>query len=1108
MAVINYAEYFDLDGFNKAIKDLETTNKEFSNSVLSLNKEIKVSYNGIKAELKDWLDFLSKFNVSQRNSGTILAEVGAESQKQIARFKEQEKAMQGLTQVQDLSRASLKELKAALKELERQYSELGGASAELNAKKAALAAESRRVREQIDLQKTALKATKQVVDDAAGSYNAMNKEAKSILRELKAMPNAFDATTGKINQNNAAAVELQTRYLSLDKSLKSVDAGLGMFYRNVGNYKSGFSGLSNSVNQITREFPAFSNSVQTGFLAISNNLPIFFDELQRANAQIKELQAQGQKVPGLFATLGKSILSFNSLLSLGVTLLTVFGKDIADFADRLMSSANKVDVFAESVNSLKEAYKSSEYKKVVSDVNELKSAVNLAKQGFIDKKDVVNKYNETLGKTAGVVTTLSEVEDKLTSKAQDIIDFTLLKARANIVLAKAAEAAGNAEIRALEGPSFQDKLLGFMNTISGPAGLANLNSENLSKDISSQLNRGILGAKIDAKALRDLFEKLDAEASEFARKKGLNILGNSKIDKAAENKALNDYRKSLDDRQKLLKETFDKEILDAQSLLDQKIISEVEFQDKKYQATVNYTRLATEEELKINSVGFKAREDKLAEFDNFRKAAGNEYLKTLISEDAKALEFKKGAIQTEADFKIESLKDEQRYVLSNQNLTNAERLKLEIDYQNQIDEIAIQAILDRAALEVDIAKKTDLLKQASTLRRGVDNRNAFTGAVAGPQAQAQDDSDILARELQRKKLFNILTVQEEIRVTEEIINIKKAAGIKTLEDEEKLNQLRKRQQDEILSYLKDSASQIGGIFGGPYDALFNSLIDGFQKVKNTGKITFQEIGQFAKASADAYTASYKQGLDEQIRALQVQKQVELEAAGNNASARAAIEAKYLREQAVLNRKKAKADRDNALFQIAINTAMGVSSAASSVFTLPLIPGIIAIGAIQAALVLSRKIPQFKKGTENSPEGPAIVDDGGGPELIIGPDGRIREIGGNGPRLTYLEKGSKVKTAEETKRLLSDPYGRFNRELADMQRSTKVLTDLKQAEAIHIMSKAMANSGMDEKVITAAFERAIKNIPIHQTLIDRHGERLRVKEGENTTTYLNSFKIGR
>ena len=1113
MSLINYSEYFDLDGFNKALKDLETTNKEFGNSVLSLNREIKTSYNGIKEDLKGYLDILSKFNVNQRDAGSRLSEYSAESQKLVTRFKQQEEAMQALIQVQDLSKASLVELKNASKQLQQNYSILGGSTEDLNAKKAALAEESRRVYAAIKQQEAALKSTKKVVDEAAGSYNALNKEALSILQQLKAIPNAFDATTGKINQNNKAAVDLQDRYIKLNNTLKSIDAGLGNFQRNVGNYKSGFSGLSNSVNQITREFPAFSNSIQTGFLAISNNLPIFFDELQRANAQIKELQAQGQKVPGLFATLGRSILSFNSLLSLGVTLLTVFGKDIVEFSANLLQGAKTIDAAAVSLDALKKGFEGSEYKKAITDVNELKTAIGLAKDGFIDKEDVVKKYNETIGKTVGLVGSLEEAERELNEKADAYIQFTLLKAAANAALQKSAEdaAKGQIDIR-----KRTEEFFGIGGKLG--AGVFKAFTDGIG-GVSEGLNNALLNIQLQSADLNqrnskiglDIFEDFQKKAAKIAKDNGFNFLGNNKEDKAAETKALNDYKRLLDGRQKALKETFDKEVLDAQTLLDQRIISEVEFQDKKYQAAVKFTRAAADEETQQNNVGFKARLDKLAEFENFRKAASNEYLKTLVSEDAKAVELRKTAIQTEADFRIESLKDAQRYELSNQRLTNAERVRLEVDYQNQIDEISIKSILDRAALEVDIAKKTALLKQATDLRRNVTNRTSFAENVSIPQAEANDQIKALERVLQKRKTLGIATVQDELLTAAKILEIRKNANLNTEADEVRVFELKKRLQDEIIGYLRRTAEDAAGFLGAPFRAVFDDISEAFRKLRNDGRITFEDIANFASDSANVAAFVFKNGIDQQIRASQFQKETELAAVGNNLAARSAIEAKYSRQQAALNRKKAVADRDNALFQIGINTSAAVikSVEASPItFGMPWAGYALAVGALQAALVLSRKIPEFKGGTEYSPEGPAIVDDGDGPELIIGPDGRIREIGGKGPRITYLERGSKVKTAAETKRLLSDPNSQAAKELSFLKASANSMADYRQNESILIMSKAFERSGMDEKVITSAFERAIRKIPIHQTIIDRYGERKRIIDGENTTTYLNNFRISR
>ena len=50
-----------------------------------------------------------------------------------------------------------------------------------------------------------------------------------------------------------------------------------------------------SMAQIARELPSLAMGPQMFFLAISNNLPIFTDELARARKEYDELQKSGKK---------------------------------------------------------------------------------------------------------------------------------------------------------------------------------------------------------------------------------------------------------------------------------------------------------------------------------------------------------------------------------------------------------------------------------------------------------------------------------------------------------------------------------------------------------------------------------------------------------------------------------------------------------------------------------------------------------------------------------------------------------------------------------------------------------------------------------------------
>jgi len=232
---------------------------------------------------------------------------------------------------------------------------------------------------------------------------------------------------------------------NLHTQLLAIDQSVGRSQRNVGNYRSGFNGLSNSVQQLTREFPAFTYSVQTGFMALSNNIPIFFDQIRQTRMEIAALRAQGQQVPGLFKQLAASIFSWGTALSIGITLLTVYGKEIGEFITAIFNGKKALDSFAESQKVLGEALKQGDYAGAVKNITELRTNIELAKNGFIDKDNVVKQYNETIGKTTGEVKTLEQAEKKLAENADDYIKMTLYKAAAQLALQEAAKKAVEAQ---------------------------------------------------------------------------------------------------------------------------------------------------------------------------------------------------------------------------------------------------------------------------------------------------------------------------------------------------------------------------------------------------------------------------------------------------------------------------------------------------------------------------------------------------------------------------------------------------------------------------------------------------------------------------------------
>jgi hypothetical protein len=162
-------------------------------------------------------------------------------------------------------------------------------------------------------------------------YNKVQQKLNVLSNEYKALA-VQKELTGKLTDKEAQRYDfLQGKIQKYDATLKAVDATMGKYTRNVGNYASGFSPLNNSVAQLTREMPAFTYSVQTGFMALSNNIPIFTDAIGNAIKQNKELAAQGQPTTSVLKQLAGAFLSWGTALSVGITLLTVFGKEIGEF---------------------------------------------------------------------------------------------------------------------------------------------------------------------------------------------------------------------------------------------------------------------------------------------------------------------------------------------------------------------------------------------------------------------------------------------------------------------------------------------------------------------------------------------------------------------------------------------------------------------------------------------------------------------------------------------------------------------------------------------------------------------------------------------------------
>lgn len=162
-------------------------------------------------------------------------------------------------------------------------------------------------------------------------YSKVDQKLSNMVKEYRDLAVRKELNIKLTEKENSRMDFLATKITKYDQALKATDANSGRFQRKFGDYASGFNTLNNSVNQLTREMPAFANSMQTGFMAISNNLPMFFDEISKLKKANIELAKSGEPTKNVFKSLSSAIFSTSSLLSIGVTLLTVYGAKMIDF---------------------------------------------------------------------------------------------------------------------------------------------------------------------------------------------------------------------------------------------------------------------------------------------------------------------------------------------------------------------------------------------------------------------------------------------------------------------------------------------------------------------------------------------------------------------------------------------------------------------------------------------------------------------------------------------------------------------------------------------------------------------------------------------------------
>ena len=172
---------------------------------------------------------------------------------------------------------------------------------------------------------------------------------------------ALSAVRKNINVTEKESIEtlkkVNDEYMRLGDQLKKVGARQYNLADLARNTNGAFSPLGFSIQQVARELPSLTMGAQMFFLAISNNLPILSDELRKAKESYKALIAEGKAATPVWKQVLSSIFSWQTAMVVGITLLTMYGREIGNWVKGLFTGASTLKTTTELQKDINEEIK-------------------------------------------------------------------------------------------------------------------------------------------------------------------------------------------------------------------------------------------------------------------------------------------------------------------------------------------------------------------------------------------------------------------------------------------------------------------------------------------------------------------------------------------------------------------------------------------------------------------------------------------------------------------------------------------------------------------------------------------------------------------------------
>lgn len=315
-----------------------------------------------------------------------------------------------------------------------------------------------------------------------------------------------------------------------------------------------------------------------------------------------------------------------------------------------------------------------------------------------------------------------------------------------------------------------------------------------------------------------------------------------------------------------------------------------------------------------------------------------------------------------------------------------------------------------------------------------------------------------------KKKYAIEALENQITLIEKLLEAEELSATQRAEYEKKLADFKKAISDIVTDEIIDDAKRRADAEKEASDRITDLTKDAAVVVTDLANAIFDnKIGK----------------LDEEIRKNDEKYSRLLENENLSEAQRTAIEKQQEADRERLEKKKAQEQRKAATFnkllsvaQIGINTAEGITKNIAQlglVLAQPLNALTIAIGLGQVAAVVATKIPQYFKGTDNHPGGPALLAERE-PEVVTEPGKKPYIV--DKPSILDLPAGTKVTpSVEEYKAMMRASA------LASLEADRQRLNSFQTAASFDLYNDQMIE---ELRLTRKAIEKNRSSVVVRQT----------------------------